>query len=169
MTLAGNVAPGGPTTYWVETDAGLRPATGPALNRVEPVPPAAGAVVVTAAGCPIGEAQEGFDWFGQCTAGGDGAVVAPAGGGAALQGTTNEQGRVRFPNLAPGAYALTSLTGGWCHAESDGVDAQGQLLVAAGQRWASGSSPAASRRPRRSEARSGRRCSAPRRAGPLVI
>ena len=41
---------------------------------------------------------------------------------------------MRFPNLAPGAYALTSLTGGWCHAESDGVDAQGQLLVAAGQR-----------------------------------
>src|SRR5215213_1373079 len=35
LTLEGNVAPGKLATYWVDTDAGRRPASGPALVQVE--------------------------------------------------------------------------------------------------------------------------------------
>ena len=67
MTLEGNVVPGKSTTYWLDTDAGRRPATGPSLVQVADETNATGAIVIDTWTCPIGVAQAGFDWFGQCT------------------------------------------------------------------------------------------------------
>ena len=68
LTLEGNVAPGKLATYWVDTDAGRRPAQGPALVQVEDAPADTGAIIAEARTCPIAEPQPGYDWFGQCTA-----------------------------------------------------------------------------------------------------
>src|SRR5215212_9779247 len=68
LTLEGNVAPGKLATYWVDTDAGRRPASGPALVQVEEAAADTGAIVAEARTCPIAEPQPGYDWFGQCTA-----------------------------------------------------------------------------------------------------
>jgi hypothetical protein len=48
-------------------------------------------------------------------------------------GTTNEDGLLTFPNLQPGTYRLKEIGRDWCHAESDNVNANGDLLVKAGQ------------------------------------
>jgi hypothetical protein len=110
LTLEGNVVPGKATTYWVETDAGRRPAPGPALVQVEETTPDAGTIIAEARTCAIGEAQPEYDWFGQCTtpavdmpftllpATGDGGPLATM--------ATNAQGRAHFGGLAPGTYQL---------------------------------------------------------------
>ena len=133
LTLEGNVVPGKNTTYWLDTEAGRRPAAGPSLVQVADQPADTGAIVVEAFACPIGQAQEGFDWFGQCITPGDAlqfSLYPEAGGDAPLQtATINEQGRARFGNLAPGAYQVRPEGTIWCYAESDRVDAKGNVLV----------------------------------------
>jgi hypothetical protein len=137
LELEGNVVPGKLTTYWVDTDAVRRPASGPALVQVADEADNAGAIIAEARVCPIAQPQEGYDWFGQCTTpvaemsfslaaanGGDGALPAA--------GATNEQGRARFGELTPGAYLLQPEGTLWCYAESDRVDANGNVLVEAG-------------------------------------
>ena len=49
-------------------------------------------------------------------------------------GITNENGLLSFGRLKPGTYSLKEVGGDWCHAKSDNVDAQGNLIVRAGQR-----------------------------------
>ena len=39
------------------------------------------------------------------------------------------QGQVRFPTLPPGTYEVRPEGIAWCHAESDHVDANGNVLV----------------------------------------
>ena len=48
--------------------------------------------------------------------------------------STNSTGRAQFFSLQPGTYELTQAEGDWCHAQSDNVDADGNLIVNAGQR-----------------------------------
>ena len=141
ITLEGNVVPGRPSTYWVDTDSGRRPASGPALVQVAAEPDNTGAVIAEAWLCNVSQAVPDFDWFGQCTtpvpdmsfnlyAGADAstplATVA-----------TNTSGRARFGNLEAGTYQLqpAAALGGdgdiWCYAESDRVDANGNVLVEA--------------------------------------
>jgi hypothetical protein len=63
----------------------------------------------------------------------------PEGGAATPLATsdTNAQGRARFGNLSPGTYqlkpegALGSESMIWCYAESDRVDANGNIIVEA--------------------------------------
>jgi len=154
LTLAGNVSPGGlATTYYVETDSGLFPARGLGLvcapaDAAAPLPTATlesdindstGAIMVLAFDCGQVADTTNFDWFGGC-------APAPAPGqlelsqwdgatfvavGAAKTGTTGE---LSFPQLAPGRYELHEPATTWCHAESDSVNAQGEVMVAAGQR-----------------------------------
>lgn len=134
LTLEGNVVPGKTTTYWLQTDAGRRPASGPTLLQVADETVDTGAIIVEAWSCGIAAAQQGFDWFGQCTqpasmglelfsTTGDGAAVASA--------TTDAQGRARFANLSPGTYEVRPTGPIWCYAESDRVDANGQVVVEA--------------------------------------
>jgi hypothetical protein len=135
LTLEGKVVPGGKsTTYWLQTDAGRRPASGPTLLQVADEATDTGSIIVEAWSCGISTAQQGFDWFGQCTtpasigldlyaAGGEGAPLASS--------TTDAQGRARFANLPPAAYEVRPTGPIWCYAESDRVDANGQVVVEA--------------------------------------
>jgi len=96
----------------------------------------AGTIIAEARICPIAQAQSEYDWFGQCTtpavdmrftlmpATGDGGPLATM--------ATNAQGRAHFRALAPGAYQLQPEGTVWCYAESDRVDANGNVLVEAG-------------------------------------
>ena len=111
LELEGNVVPGKLTTYWVDTDRGRRPASGPALVQVAEEPDNAGAIIAEARVCPIAQPQEGYDWFGQCATPAPDmsfSLSSPNGGDGTLPGTaeTNAQGRARFGELAPGAYLL---------------------------------------------------------------
>jgi hypothetical protein len=137
LTLEGNVAPGKLATYWVDTDAGRRPASGPALVQVEDVAADTGTILAEARTCPIAEPQPGYDWFGQCTSpavdmqftlspanGGDGSLPASL--------ATNAQGRARFGELPAGTYQLQPQGTIWCYAESDRVDESGNILVEIG-------------------------------------
>jgi hypothetical protein len=141
LELEGNVVPGRQTTYWVDTDSGRRPATGPALVQVADEPADAGVIIAEAKMCSIPQPQQGYDWFGQCTAPVTGMSfsVYPESGGTAPLATvqTNAQGRARFGNLPPGTYqvkpegALGTEGMIWCYAESDRVDANGNIMVEA--------------------------------------
>jgi hypothetical protein len=51
-----------------------------------------------------------------------------------VAGATDGDGILRFTRLQPGTYDLQEVDATWCHAESDSVDAQGQVVVAAGER-----------------------------------
>ena len=136
LTLEGNVVPGKATTYWVDTEQGRRPAMGPALVQVADEPDDTGAIIAEARICDIGQPQQGFDWFGQCTTpavdmqfslypeGGDSGPLATMG--------TNAQGRARFGALPAGTYQLQPEGTVWCYAESDRVDANGNVLVETG-------------------------------------
>jgi hypothetical protein len=139
LELEGNVVPGKLTTYWVDTDRGRRPASGPALVQVAEEPDNAGAIIAEAKMCSIPQPQQGFDWFGQCTAPVTGMSFSlyPESGATTPLATseTNAQGRARFGNLPPGTYQLKpeGVLGSesiiWCYAESDRVDANGNIIV----------------------------------------
>jgi hypothetical protein len=139
LELEGNVVPGKLTTYWVDTDAGRRPASGPALVQVAEASENTGAIIAEAKMCSIPQPQQGFDWFGQCTAPVTGMSFSlyPESGAETPLATsdTNAQGRARFGNLPPGTYqlkpegALGSESTIWCYAESDRVDANGNIIV----------------------------------------
>jgi hypothetical protein len=111
LELEGNVVPGKLTTYWVDTEAGRRPASGPALVQVAEAAENTGAIIAEARVCPIAQPQEGYDWFGQCTTPATDmrfTLASPGGGDGTLPtaGATNAQGRARFGELTPGAYLL---------------------------------------------------------------
>jgi hypothetical protein len=141
LELEGNVVPGKTTTYWVDTDVGRRPASGSALVQVAEESENTGAIIAEAKTCSIPQPQQGFDWFGQCTAPVTGMSFSlyPESGAATPLATsdTNAQGRARFGNLPPGTYqlkpegALGSESMIWCYAESDRVDANGNIIVEA--------------------------------------
>jgi hypothetical protein len=136
LTLEGHVVPGRPATYWLDTDAGRRPASGPALVQVADEAADVGAIVVEARSCTIPQAQPGYDWFGQCTIPATNQTFSlyPEGGETSPLATApaNEQGRVRFGDLPPGTYTLRPEGAVWCYAESDRVDANGNVLVESG-------------------------------------
>jgi hypothetical protein len=141
LELEGNVVPGRQTTYWVDTDIGRRPASGPVLVQVAEETENTGAIIAEAKMCDIPQPQQGFDWFGQCTAPVTGMSFSlyPESGASTPLATsdTNAQGRARFGNLPAGTYqlkpegALGSESMIWCYAESDRVDANGNIIVEA--------------------------------------
>ena len=137
IVLEGNVVPGRQTTYFLDTEAGRLPATGPALSRADETTPGAGAIVIDAFGCSVAGPEDGFDWFAQCTepAGPiEFALFVPDSGSAEPVATqrSSERGRARFADLAPGRYRLEPNEGTWCHAESDAVDEAGNVVVEEG-------------------------------------
>ncbi len=98
-----------------------------------------GAITVYKYACPVTVPPAGFDWYGRCDPQGqgvefslsvwDGSQFLPV-----VTGATDGDGILRFTRLQPGTYDLQEVDATWCHAESDSVDAQGQVVVAAGER-----------------------------------
>ena len=139
LTFAGRVEASGEATYWCETDGGLLPAIGPALSRVrEELTGNVGEILVRAAACDVAEFQEGYDWFGQCRRPAKANLRLRAQQGRRFvdreTATTDEGGRRAFRGLAAGLYRLAPEGEGWCHAECDSVDENGDVLLEAGQR-----------------------------------
>jgi hypothetical protein len=98
-----------------------------------------GAITVYKFACPITVPPNTYDWYGRCGAQGAGVRFSLAvwDGSASVPlttGTTDGDGILRFTRVQPGVYDLTEVDATWCHAESDSVDAQGRVVVAAGAR-----------------------------------
>jgi hypothetical protein len=98
-----------------------------------------GTVEVRVATCPIAKPPTGveYDWRANCLDPLSGAdfdlkSIDPA-ADVDLAGTTTPNGEIRFERLEPDAYALTRTDGNWCFAESDDVNARGEVIVEAGK------------------------------------
>lgn len=152
LILSGNVTTTGTTTYWVLAGEALLPATGPALGCATndasatldltdaDVSDSAGAIEVQAYTCGAVPDPEAIEWFDACDPMTPGIDLSLAdedkatAGEPARTGTSDDAGLVIFGQLAPGTYILTETNGVWCHAESDSVNADGDITVQAGQR-----------------------------------
>jgi hypothetical protein len=98
-----------------------------------------GTIVVHKYACAANTYPPGFDWFGQCRPQGagvrfavsvfNGETFAPK-----ATGATDADGILRFTDAAPGTYQLREIGAAWCRAESDSVDANGNVIVRAGER-----------------------------------
>jgi uncharacterized surface anchored protein len=98
-----------------------------------------GAITVYKYACPVTTPSASFDWYGRCDPQGqgvrfslsvwDGAAFTPV-----TTAATDADGILRLTRLQPGTYDLKELDAGWCHAESDSVNADGHVVVAAGKR-----------------------------------
>jgi hypothetical protein len=98
-----------------------------------------GAIVVHKYVCNGQNFPSGFDYFANCPVETDnvkfaisfkqGNTFVPK-----TTGITNSNGILSFGRLKPGTYSLKEVGGDWCNAKSDNVDAQGNLIVRAGQR-----------------------------------
>jgi uncharacterized surface anchored protein len=98
-----------------------------------------GAITVYKYACPVITPSASFDWYGRCDPQGqgvrfslsiwDGAKFTPL-----TIAATDGDGILRLTRLQPGTYDLKEVDATWCHAESDSVDANGHVVVAAGKR-----------------------------------
>ena len=98
-----------------------------------------GAIIVHKYVCNGGKFPAGFDYFANCPAATNGikfAISFKQGDTFVPRttGVTNQNGILSFGRLRPGTYNLKEVGGDWCNAKSDDVDAQGNLIVRAGQR-----------------------------------
>jgi hypothetical protein len=149
LVFDGAVTTGGSTTYWVRTASGVAAAAGPALHcrpaaqtGADVAADAHGAIVIQAFACPndaapVAESER--DWFAVCTQPAFGAtfeLTALDGDNAGWQRreTADAGGVLRAADLTPGRYRIVQIGANWCHAESDRVDAGGNVLVKAGER-----------------------------------
>lgn len=151
--LVGRVTTAGTTTYWVEAGKQLLPVRGPGLACAPgpgqsapgiptptPQPPqptatpesATGTIEVRHRRCASGAGGDDYDWHRQCTDGAAGLIfkLKPTDADSPwVTVSTDATGTLRFDNLEPGRYRLILLEQNWCHAESDGVDENGDLVV----------------------------------------
>ncbi|MCC7023165.1 MAG: hypothetical protein IT338_10065, partial [Thermomicrobiales bacterium] len=98
-----------------------------------------GAITVYKYACPVTTAPTGYDWFNRCDPQGpgvrfslsawDGTKFVPA-----TIGATDGDGILRLTRLQPGIYDLQEVDAAWCHAESDSVNGNGNVVVNAGAR-----------------------------------
>jgi hypothetical protein len=97
-----------------------------------------GAVVVHTYTCDAANPGADMAWFDACQAPITQVTfqLAPSYSedpGAVVTQTTNADGTCRFGDLPPGVYHLEQKLGEWCHAESDSVDDQGNIVVTAAE------------------------------------
>ncbi|MFL5761909.1 MAG: prealbumin-like fold domain-containing protein [Thermomicrobiales bacterium] len=146
LVISGQVRTSGTASYRVTTANGLFPASGPGLRCGEPttkptsteLSATSGAVRVIAYKCPAGTTEQTADWYAKCTQPAASVTFNVVQTGVSSDngktGTTDDKGNVSFTNLAPATYHLTEENGDWCHAESDSVNAQGDVIVRANER-----------------------------------
>jgi hypothetical protein len=152
LILQGVVFPEGTATYWLETDEGVFPATGPGLDCGEsagsaleatmavtpPVTGDTGTVVVQAFTCVgVPADRSAYDWYGACDGGDVGReyILEPldAGKDEVHTAETDDAGVATLDAVAPGTWDLDDETANWCHAESDNVTSVGDVVVETGQ------------------------------------
>ncbi len=109
--------------------------------RVFQVPPLYdadhGAIQVQKYNCPLTERQRGYDYENECERATEPVPfeiqqIDPKSGdlvGDPVRVNTNADGIVQFPMLLPGTYKLTEVDGEWCFAQSNSVDANGDVVV----------------------------------------
>jgi hypothetical protein len=115
------------------------PATTPGPVLTPDPPETDGTILVQAYACDVATAPEGYDWYGACEPAAAGTVFRlevrrEAGLASQATASTDADGRATFEALSPGDYRLTQVDTDWCHAESDNVDGQGDVVVEAGGR-----------------------------------
>lgn len=98
-----------------------------------------GAITVYKFACPVTTPSSSFDWYNRCDPQGEGVVfdLSVQNGDVfdpVTMAATDADGILRLTRLAPGIYNLQEVDAVWCHAESDSVDANGHVVVEAGQR-----------------------------------
>lgn len=98
-----------------------------------------GAIVVHKYICNGTTFPAGYDYFANCAVetGGVKFGISVKQGNSFVPKTTaitNQNGIISFGRLKPGTYQLKEIGADWCHAKSDNVDAQGNLIVRAGER-----------------------------------
>ncbi len=154
LILTGEVATSGAATYWLATDDGVFPSTGPglicddvmagmdteqAVEATVDVTDSTGALLISTYQCmEAPENTDEFDWFGACN---------PIGGMhefilAGIEADSGDQrseessgsGSAAFEALAPGTYRLQIVDTQWCHAVSDNVTDEGYVIIEAGER-----------------------------------
>jgi hypothetical protein len=141
LVFAGRVRTSGEASYRVTTPNGQFPATGPGLQCGEQTNVAAptdmsstaGAVRVIAYDCPAGVDPQTVDWYATCSMGSAGVTFRLLQNGVSSDsektGATDESGNLSFDNLPAGTFHLSEDDGNWCHAESDSVDENGDVVV----------------------------------------
>jgi len=146
IELDGEVTTAATATYWCETDhTGLVPVTGPGVRCEETLtspandnPDSTGAVVVYAYSCDVASVGVEIDWFDVCQVPAtqatfqlervdDENVVVNA------TQSADASGGYRFEALAPSIYRIEQTNGDWCHAESNSVNEQGNVVVIAAE------------------------------------
>ncbi len=145
VELDGEVTTAATATYWCETDrAELIPVTGPGLScagsaetPVAGVSDTTGAVVVHSYDCDVASATAETAWFDVCRRSTTQATfqltpTSDVSGGGGESKPADSGGMSRFEHLSPGAYRLQQTDADWCHAESDNVNEQGDVIVEAG-------------------------------------
>jgi hypothetical protein len=97
-----------------------------------------GALLVQKFSCPIDKPAKGYDFKTECGRSEEQVVFEIAVFNAEMQDfepltqvTANPDGIVRFPNLRPGTYELTEVDGKWCFAQSNSVNADGNVVIQA--------------------------------------
>ena len=136
--------PDNPTIRAVDSAVALRLTSGQQVtctwvNVPDLLTPTTGTVAVAKLGCPVTTPPPGYDWDNECQPQGAGvrftlSVVTKDGLVPRASAATNDDGLLLFDALPPGTYALREVTGPWCRAKSDAVDAQGNVVVTAGRR-----------------------------------
>jgi hypothetical protein len=141
----------GESTYWVMADdQRVYPATGPGLACAEsagsvlttpeptPTPAPTGSIVVRSFLCEPGiSAGEEIDWYTVCDEPAAETAFSVESttlgtGGEPMTGQADENGELAFNGLDPATYHLERTDGNWCHAESDSVNENGDVMVEAG-------------------------------------
>jgi hypothetical protein len=120
------------------TPAAIRtPTSTPRPTTSSLTPVADGSILVRVMRCPAGTPTSGRDWQSACTTAMDGAELALEAlsgeyAGWSRSGKSSLRGIVRFDALPAGRYRLELIGANWCHAESDSVDIDGNLVVGTG-------------------------------------
>jgi len=111
------------------------------FNVPDKVSDTTGTIVVQKYGCALPQVKRpaNFDWFANCSTQTSGVrfTISQLVNGSyvpRLAGVTDINGLLKFTDLAPGTYKLQEVGADWCHAESDAVNAQGDVVVIAGKR-----------------------------------
>lgn len=151
LVLNGEVSVEGTTTYWMKAADVVFPVTAPGIDctdtatftlETEPTataPATTGVLDVFVYTCTDVPADTtDYDWFRLCDSEGgvhplslekvSETAVEP------LMMETDASGDAAFPDLEPGLYALEMTETTWCKAVSDNVDADGNVIIEAGQR-----------------------------------